>query len=86
MVKAKMSISTTTPTVTGTATTTEGTCAAEASCRQTSGTTCRCVCKCYGFFRYSDWGVDYNDLPQFEKGDITILYRDRIRVFYSRVH
>ena len=47
---------------------------------------CKCVCKCYGFFRYSDWGVDYNDLPQFEKGDITILYRDRIRVFYSRVH
>ena len=24
---------------------------------------CRCACKCYGFFRYSDWGIDYNDLP-----------------------
>ena len=24
---------------------------------------CACICKCYGFFKYSDWGLDYNDLP-----------------------
>lgn len=48
--------------------------------------TCKCLCKCYGFFRYEDWGVDYDSLPQFGDADITILYRDKIRVFYSRVH
>ena len=47
---------------------------------------CACVCKCYGFFKYADWGVDSSDMPNWEVGDITILYRDRIRVFYSRVH
>ena len=46
---------------------------------------CRCLCKCYGFFKYSEWGVDFSDLPKFGAGDITIIYRDRIRVFYSRV-
>ena len=46
---------------------------------------CKCHCRCYGFFRYSSWGCSKEDMPSFEKGDITILYRDRIRVFYSRV-
>lgn len=46
---------------------------------------CKCICKCYGFFKYSDWGVDYSDLLNFGTNDITILYRDRIRVFYSQV-
>ena len=46
---------------------------------------CKCVCRCYGFFRYSDWGFESTDLPCFGDSDITILYRDRIRVFYSRV-
>lgn len=43
------------------------------------------MCRCYGFFRYSDWGIEKSDLPKFDESDITILYRDRIRVFYSRV-
>jgi hypothetical protein len=48
---------------------------------------CSCLCKCFGFFSYKDWAVDYeNDLPKhFENGSIKILYRDRIRVFYGTV-
>ena len=47
---------------------------------------CSCVCRCFGFFKYSDWGFDYsNDLPHFEDGSIKILYRDKIKVFYNRV-
>ena len=50
------------------------------------GAKCGCVCRCYGFFRYQDWGFDYQkDLPNFEAGDIKILYRDKIKVFYSKV-
>ena len=30
--------------------------------------------------------MEESDLPAFGAADITILYRDRIRVFYSRVH
>lgn len=47
---------------------------------------CSCVCRCYGYFKYSDWGFDYsNDLPNFEDGSIKILYRSKIRVFYNKV-
>ena len=48
---------------------------------------CGCVCKCYGYFNYKDWGFDYeNDLiKDWPHGSIKILYRDRIRVFYSTV-
>jgi len=46
---------------------------------------CQCQCRCYGFFRYEDWGMTNSDLPNFADNDITIMYRDRIRVFYSRV-
>ena len=48
---------------------------------------CSCLCKCFGFFSYKDWEFDYeNELPKhFEEGSIKILYRDRIRVFYSTV-
>ena len=46
---------------------------------------CVCVCKCFGYFQYDDWGFDPNrDLPFHFKGDnITIIYRERIRVFYQ---
>ena len=45
---------------------------------------CSCVCKCFGFFRYDDWKVDYeNDLPSFGDAEIKILYRDKIRVFFK---
>ena len=47
---------------------------------------CACVCRCYGFFKYADWGFDYNnDLPNFDDGSIKILYREKIKVFYNRV-
>ena len=45
---------------------------------------CQCICRCFGFFKYQDWGFDYkNDLLKFDEGDIKIIYRDKIRVFYS---
>ena len=47
---------------------------------------CECICKCFGYFKYTDWGFDYDLLPNhFEKSNIKILYRDRIRVFYSNL-
>lgn len=47
---------------------------------------CTCVCRCFGFFRYQDWGFDYEEgIPDWEPGDIKILYRDKIKVFYKRV-
>ena len=46
---------------------------------------CSCVCRCFGFFKYADWGFDYGDLPTFQDGSIKILYRDKIKVFYNRV-
>jgi hypothetical protein len=46
---------------------------------------CGCVCKCYGFFKYEETDFDYDQMPQFGEGDIKILYRDQIKVFYSRV-
>ena len=46
---------------------------------------CACVCKCFGFFRYEPTDFDYAQLPAFGPGDIKILYKDCIRVFYSKV-
>ena len=47
---------------------------------------CKCVCHCFGFFRYHEWGFDYDkDLPLWAPGDIKILYRDKIKVFYKHV-
>lgn len=48
---------------------------------------CSCVCKCFGYFEHQDWGFDpATDLPKhFTAGNIKILYRDRIRVFYGTV-
>ena len=47
---------------------------------------CKCVCYCFGFFRYSQWEFNYEaDLPKWEPGGIQILYRDKIRVFYKKV-
>ena len=44
------------------------------------------MCRCFGFFRYQDWGFDYEKgIPDWEPGDIKILYRDKIKVFYKRV-
>jgi hypothetical protein len=46
---------------------------------------CTCICSCFGFFQDKNWGFDYNTLPKFAEGSIKILYRDRVRVFYSNV-
>lgn len=46
---------------------------------------CTCVCKCFGYFQYDDWGFEPNrHLPlHFKADNITIIYRDKIRVFYQ---
>ena len=50
---------------------------------------CTCVCKCFGYFKYDEWpnldmeGDDKLVLPEFGPGDIKILYRDRIKVFFK---
>ena len=50
---------------------------------------CTCVCKCFGYFKYDEWpnldmeGDDQLVLPEFGPGDIKILYRDRIKVFFK---
>jgi len=48
---------------------------------------CGCICKCFGFFSYKDWDFDYEGgmLDHLEKGNIKILYRDKIKVFYGQV-
>ena len=46
---------------------------------------CSCVCRCFGFFKYSEWGFDYNSIPEWSDGSIKILYRDKIKVFYNQV-
>lgn len=47
---------------------------------------CTCVCKCFGFFQYDEWNHNEDDIPgHFEHGSIKILYRDKVRVFYSTV-
>jgi hypothetical protein len=55
------------------------------------GANCQCQCKCYGWFQFRDWEYDHategieHDLLKEEGAYIKILYRDRIKVFYSRV-
>ena len=51
---------------------------------------CACVCKCFGFFQYDEWpnllseeASKQLELPEFGEGDIQIVYRDRIRVFFK---
>ena len=44
-----------------------------------------CVCKCYGFFKFQETDFDYSELPDWEVGSIKILYREQIKVFYSKV-
>lgn len=53
---------------------------------------CSCLCKCFGYFKYDEWpnldtAVSENKLklPDFSEGDIKILYRDRIKVFFKTV-
>ena len=46
--------------------------------------TCKCVCACFGDFKYKDWDFDYSLLPS--DISIKILYRDKIKVFYSTVN
>ena len=51
-------------------------------------TTCVCLCKCFGYFKYDEWpNLDSQtnklDLPEFQEGDIKILYRDRLKVFFK---
>ena len=43
------------------------------------------MCRCFGFFKHSEWGFDYSTIPQWSEGSIKILYRDKIKVFYNRV-
>ena len=38
-----------------------------------------------GYFKYKDWKYDYSLKLSFDKGNIKILYRDKIKVFYSSV-
>ena len=50
--------------------------------------TCACLCKCFGYFKYDEWpnrGSLTNplQLPEFAEGDIKILYRDRLKVFFK---
>lgn len=49
---------------------------------------CGCLCKCYGYFNFKEWDYDpEKDAPtHFEGGNIKILYRDKIRVFYGTVN
>ena len=44
-------------------------------------------CHCFGAFDTDDmWGFKKpKDFPKFEKNQITILYKDRIKIFYSKV-
>lgn len=46
---------------------------------------CDCICKCFGYFRYDDWGVTRENLqlPIIEEAGIKILYRDNIKVFFK---
>ncbi len=49
---------------------------------------CSCPCDCFGYFNTKSDGWDYDldtELPTLEKGDIKILYRDKIKVFYPQV-
>lgn len=56
------------------------------SCKNAAKKNCTCVCKCFGFFQYDEWGHDEADLPtHFTNGSIKMIYRDKIRVFYSTV-
>ena len=50
--------------------------------------TCACLCKCFGYFKYDEWPnrdslTNPLKLPEFAEGDIKILYRDRLRVFFK---
>lgn len=47
---------------------------------------CGCVCICFGFFKYQNVAFDYSLVPKFGIGDIKILYRNNIKVFYKKVH
>lgn len=55
------------------------------------GGNCQCACKCYGWFQHKDWEFDKEDedvlKELFEHTDayIKIIYRDKIKVFYSKV-
>ena len=49
---------------------------------------CSCVCKYLGYFKYDEWpNLDSTTNPLelllFGEGDIKILYRDRIKVFFK---
>lgn len=46
---------------------------------------CTCLCICFGLFDYDDWKFDLNSLPDYSEGDIEILYREQIKVFYNKV-
>ena len=43
------------------------------------------MCKCFGYFKYDEWPSEETlELPDFAEGDIKILYRDRIKVFFKK--
>ena len=50
--------------------------------------TCTCICTCFGYFKYNEWpNLDSEtnklQMPVFEEGDIKILYRDKIKIFFK---
>lgn len=55
------------------------------------GGNCQCACKCFGWFQHKDWDFSNEDMQELkevldqEGASIKILYRDKIKVFYSRV-
>ena len=42
---------------------------------------CPCVCKCFGYFKHDQWPKNF----VLTEVTITILYRDKIKVFYKNV-
>ena len=52
-----------------------------------------CICKCFGFFAFQDWNLKENfsefpnclPLGDFENTEVSILYREDIKVFYKKV-
>ncbi len=44
---------------------------------------CKCVCQCLGMTFYDDWEFEEErDMLTFGEGDIKILYREQIKLFY----
>lgn len=55
--------------------------------KRKSDSKCSCQCLCLGYFVPKEWDFDHDKdlVNHWPDGSIKILYRDRIRVFYSSV-